>query len=108
MRGKQALGLTAAGEAALKWMREHGGDVAVARVKGGGRYFLGQGEQAPFMPKTARQLIDAGLAEYVDLNGRKSVRFRLISPENAKAPGMTPKAALVGPSLSAAGGRDKS
>lgn len=69
--------LTEAGLAALRWMHAHGGDVAVARVRGGGRYFLGQGEQAPFMPRTARQLIDAGLAEYVDENGRKAVRFRL-------------------------------
>lgn len=71
--------LTAAGRAALEWMREHGGDAAVVRVKGGGRYILAQGEQAPFLPSTYRQLIDAGLAEYVDLNGRKSVRFRLIT-----------------------------
>lgn len=70
--------LTAAGLAALKWMREHGGDAAVVRVKGGGRYILAQGEQAPFLPSTCRQLIDAGKAEYVDQNGRKAVRFRLI------------------------------
>ena len=69
--------LTDAGARALQWMREHGGDAAVVRVKGGGRYILAQGEQAPFQPSTCRQLIDLGLAEYVDLNGRKSVRFRL-------------------------------
>lgn len=69
--------LTAAHKRALEWMKERGGDAAVARVNGGGRYFLAQGEQAPFLPSTARALIDAGLAEYVDLNGRKSVRFRL-------------------------------
>lgn len=72
--------LTNAGKAALKWMREHGGDAAVARVKGGGQYILAQGEQAPFLPSTCRQLIDAGLAEYVDMNGRKAVRFRLVKP----------------------------
>lgn len=72
--------LTAAGRAALKWMREHGGDAAVVRVNGGGRYILAQGEQAPFLPSTCRQLIDAGLAEYVDMNGRKAVRFRLVKP----------------------------
>lgn len=66
-----------AAKCALRWMREHGGDAAVVRVKGGGRYMLAQGEQAPFMPSTARQLIDAGFAEYVDMNGRKSVRFKL-------------------------------
>lgn len=69
--------MTPAMEAALKWMREHGGDCAVARVNGGGRIFLAQGEHGPFLPATARALIDAGLAEYVDQGGKKSVRFRL-------------------------------
>ena len=69
--------LTKAGRAALKWMQEHGGDAAVARVNGGGRYILAQGEHAPFQPSTCRQLIDAGMAEYVDMNGKKAVRFRL-------------------------------
>ena len=69
--------LTAAGKSALKWMREHGGDVAFVRVKGGGVIYLSQGEHAPFYPMTARQLINAGLAEYVqDAKGR-NVRFRL-------------------------------
>lgn len=72
-----AVDLTIAQAAALKWMRDHGGDAAVARVKGGGRYILAQGEQAPFLPQTCRQLIDIGLAEYVDMNGKKAVRFRL-------------------------------
>ena len=62
---------------ALKWMREHGGDAAVVRAKGGGRYILAQGETGPFLPSTCRNLIDAGLAEYVDMNGKKAVRFRL-------------------------------
>lgn len=69
--------LTTAQKTALKWMREHGGDAAVARVNGGGRYILAQGEQAPFLPSTCRALIDRGLAEYVDMNGKKAVRFRL-------------------------------
>jgi hypothetical protein len=69
--------------AALLWMQKHGGDAAVARVKGGGRYFLAQGEPAPFMPMTARKLEDAGLAEYVDMDGRKSVRFRLTAAGRA-------------------------
>lgn len=69
--------LTKAHRGALKWMRDHGSDAAVARVKGGGRIYLAQGEHAPFMPSTARALIDAGLAEYIDMNGKKSVRFRL-------------------------------
>lgn len=71
------MALTKAQYEALKWMQRHGGDAAVARVKGGGRYILSQGEQAPFLPKTCRALIDMGLAEYVDENGKKSVRFRL-------------------------------
>lgn len=64
-------------QSALKWMREHGGDCAVARVKGGGRIYLAQGEHGPFLPSVARKMIDLGLAEYVDMNGKKSVRFRL-------------------------------
>lgn len=77
-------GLTKAHKDALKWMRDHGGDAAVARVNGGGRYILAQGEQAPFLPATCRALIDRGLAEYVDMNGKKAVRFRL-TPEGMKA-----------------------
>lgn len=69
--------LTKACRNALEWMREHGGDAAVARVKGGGRYIMAQGEVAPFTPQTCRKMIDAGVAEYVDMDGRKSVRFRL-------------------------------
>lgn len=71
-------GITEGMRDAIKWMRERGGDCAVARVKGGGRIFLAQGEHAPFLPITAKRLVDAGLAEYVDMNGKKSVRFRLI------------------------------
>ena len=69
--------LTAAWKAALKWMREHGSDAAVVRVNGGGRYILAVGETGPFGFGTCRQLIDLGLAEYVDMNGKKAVRFRL-------------------------------
>lgn len=64
---------------AIRWLEKRGGDSVVARVKGGGRIYLACGEHAPFLPITARNLIDAGLAEYVDLNGRKAVRFRLIA-----------------------------
>lgn len=71
-------GITASMHAALRWMEERGGDCAVARCNGGGRQFLAQGEVGPFMQSTARALVDAGLAEYVDQNGRKAVRFRLI------------------------------
>lgn len=74
--------LTDALRRALRWMQARGGDAAVVRVKGGGRYILAQGEQAPFLPSTCRALIDAGLAEYVDGNGRKAVRFRLTEAGN--------------------------
>ncbi|NKI99570.1 hypothetical protein [Novosphingobium sp. SG707] len=37
--------------AALKWMRDHGGDAAVARCKEGGRIYLAQGEHAPSCPQ---------------------------------------------------------
>jgi hypothetical protein len=70
---------------ALRWMQQHGGDAAVVRVNGGGRYILAQGEQAPFLPSSCRALIDAGLAEYVDMNGKKSVRFRLTAMGRAAA-----------------------
>jgi hypothetical protein len=76
--------LTKAHRDALKWMRDHGGDAAVVRVNGGGRYILAQGEQAPFLPSTCRALIDRGLAEYLDINGKKAVRFRLTA-EGMKA-----------------------
>lgn len=69
--------MTDAMKAALRWMKARGGDAAVARIKGGGRIYLAQGDHAPFLPGTARALIDAGLAEYIDTNGKKSVRFRL-------------------------------
>lgn len=70
---------------AIQWMRDRGGDAAVARVKGGGRIILAAGEHAPFLPETCRALIDAGLAEYVDMNGKKSVRFRLTAAGRAAA-----------------------
>lgn len=68
---------------ALKWMREHGGDAAVARVNGGGRVYLAQGETGPFMPSTARNLIEEGLAEYVDVGAVKAARFRLTDADKA-------------------------
>lgn len=70
--------MTPAMKAAIKWLRERGGDCAVARVNGGGRIYLAQGEAGPFMPTTARKLVDAGLAEYIDQGDKKAVRFRLI------------------------------
>lgn len=75
-------GPTDAMVSAIRWLKVRGGDCAVARVKGGGRIYLAQGEHAPFLPGTAKALCEAGLAEYVDLNGRKCVRFRL-TPKGA-------------------------
>lgn len=69
--------ISEAGIHALKWMQSHGGDAAMVRVRGGGLYALAQGESGPFLPTTRRHLIDLGLAEYVDIGGKKSVRFRL-------------------------------
>ena len=66
-------------QSALKWIRDHGDDCAVARVNGGGRIYLAEGETGPFLPSTARKMIDLGLAEYVDMNGKKAVRFRLLT-----------------------------
>jgi len=69
--------LTDACVVALRCMQKHCGDAAVVRHEGGGRSILAQGEIGPFLPSTCRKLIDACLAEYVDINGRKAVRFRL-------------------------------
>lgn len=68
---------TTAMREAVKWLRDRGGDAAVARVVGGGRYLLAQGETGPFTFATCKRLIEAGLGEYVDMNGKKAVRFRL-------------------------------
>jgi hypothetical protein len=73
----------------IEWLKERGGECAVARVKGGGRIFLARGETAPFLPKTARNLIDAGLAEYVDKADVKAARFRLIGPTPEQTGEMT-------------------
>lgn len=69
--------LTDAETKLVQWMKDHGGDAAVARTRNGGRYILAQGETAPFMMSTARSLVVKGLAEYVDQDRRKSARFRL-------------------------------
>ena len=63
---------------ALAWMREHGGDAAVAKTRAGGRVYLAQGESGPFMPTTANNLIEAGIAEYVRDPKGQITRFRLI------------------------------
>lgn len=69
--------LTKAMREAVKWLRDRGGDAAVARTVSRGRYLLAQGEIGPFTFGTYKRLIEAGLGEYVEMNGRKAARFRL-------------------------------
>ena len=71
------MSLTQAQKKALKWLQERGGDAAVARTTAGGRYILAQGDTGPFTVATCRALVSLGLAEYVDVGGRKAARFRL-------------------------------
>lgn len=62
---------------ALKWIRERGGECALARTSAGGRIFLAQGEKGPFTTATVRKLVDAGLAEYLTTPCGKLRRLRL-------------------------------
>lgn len=71
------IAMTRSMQRAFDWLVEHDGDAAVAKCVNGGRIYLAKGEVGPFMPQTAQKLIDAGLAEYVTVNGRKNARFRL-------------------------------
>ena len=57
---------TKAAQAALKWLRDHGGSAAVAKTKAGGRIYLAGGEQGEFMPSTVKQLVNLGLIEKRD------------------------------------------
>lgn len=65
---------TKAAAEALKWLREHGGSAAVAKTKAGGRIYLAEGENGPFMPSTVNQLERLGLLEKRD--GRIWVKER--------------------------------
>jgi hypothetical protein len=58
---------------ALKWLRERGGDCAVAKSKAGGRFFLAQGETGPFTCGTVKKLVEAGIAEFY--NGKQRLRL---------------------------------
>jgi hypothetical protein len=60
-------------QAALKWLRDHGGDCAVAKSKKGGRFFLAQGETGPFTYGTVKKLVEAGIAEFY--NGKQRLRL---------------------------------
>jgi hypothetical protein len=57
---------TKAAQAALKWLKDHGGSAAVAKTKAGGRIYLAAGEQGEFMPSTVKQLVGLGLLEKRD------------------------------------------
>jgi len=57
---------TKAAQAALKWLRDHGGSAAIAKTKAGGRIYLAGGEQGKFMPSTVKQLVSLGLVEKRD------------------------------------------
>lgn len=57
---------TKAAQAALKWLRDHGGSAAIAKTKAGGRIYLAGGEQGEFMPSTVKQLENLGLVEKRD------------------------------------------
>lgn len=57
---------TKAAQAALKWLKDHGGSAAVAKTKAGGRIYLAAGEQGEFMPSTVKQLESLGLIEKRD------------------------------------------
>ena len=76
---------TAAMKAACKWLVERGADAAVVNVKGGGRIFLAQGEHAPFLPLTVKNLCEAGLAEFYAFGGKPRGRLRLTSAGRAVA-----------------------
>lgn len=70
-------------KAAVRWLRERGGDAAVAMTAVGGRVIMAQGERGPFTPATVRKLCEAGLAEYYDHGGRLKGRLRLTASGKA-------------------------
>lgn len=70
--------MTEAMKKAVEWLKDHGGECAVANVKGGGRIFLAMGDHAPFTPITAKRLVESGLAEFVSDGKREKARLRLI------------------------------
>lgn len=64
-------------KAACKWLSERGADAAVVNVRGGGRIYLAQGEHAPFLPLTVKNLCEVGLAEFYEFGGKPRGRLRL-------------------------------
>lgn len=71
--------------AACKWLSARGGDAAVVNVKGGGRIYLAQGEHAPFLPLTVKNLREAGLVEFYEFGGKPHGRLRLTVAGRASA-----------------------
>ena len=72
-------------KAACKWLAQRGGDAAVVAVNGGGRIYLAQGEHAPFLPLTVKNLCSAGLAEFYEFGGKPRGRLRLTAAGKAAA-----------------------
>jgi hypothetical protein len=73
--------MTKAEQQALEWLRERGGDAAIARTKAGGNQIMAQGEVAPFMRSTWNSLANQGLLEFyggAKHGGKGSGRLRLI------------------------------
>lgn len=62
---------------AVEWLRERGGECAVAKTIAGGRVYLAQGEVGPFQPATIKKLVEAGLVERVVISQMKAARYRL-------------------------------
>ena len=66
--------LTKAQEAAMKWLRDRGGDAAIDK----NGIALAMGDSAPVMRSTWNKLRDAGLVEFYNLTGKGRGRLRLI------------------------------
>lgn len=62
---------------AIKWLKERGGSCAIVRTKNGGRIYLAQGETGPFMPTTAKNMVEAGLADFEYNSKGLQIRLRL-------------------------------
>ena len=68
--------LTKAMQAALKWLRDRGGDAAFDRYG----VALAMGDSAPVARSTWNKLRDAGLVEFYNPSGKGRGRLRLVQP----------------------------
>ena len=75
---EREIQLTEAGRAALKWLRDHGGDGVIGK-RG---VVLAGGEWAPFKRSTWNTLREAVLVEFYQLPGRTGIRLR-VTPAGA-------------------------